>query len=181
MKDPAAPRGNETDSSAAALADQAVATGKQAKDAAADLAGAAMEAVKRQAGEAAGAAKDIAYEVGDRLQSEATNKKHEAANYVGNLADTMRRAAQEFEPDIPLAATYIRSAAAQVDNVSFSVRNGDLKDLLRGAQSFARSQPTAFLGLTVLAGFGLVRLLKSSAQPTPAAPSSVRSDYPDYH
>jgi hypothetical protein len=34
---------------------------------------------------------------------------------------------------------------------------------VRGAQSFARRQPTAFLGMAVLAGFGVVRFLKSSA------------------
>jgi hypothetical protein len=35
--------------------------------------------------------------------------------------------------------------------------------LCREAQSFARRQPTAFLGIAVLAGFGVVRFLKSSA------------------
>jgi hypothetical protein len=35
-----------------------------------------------------------------------------------------------------------------------------------GAQSFARRQPTAFLGMAVLAGFGVVRFLKSSANET---------------
>jgi len=37
---------------------------------------------------------------------------------------------------------------------------------VRGAQSFARRQPTAFLGIAVLAGFGVVRFLKSSATDT---------------
>jgi hypothetical protein len=35
---------------------------------------------------------------------------------------------------------------------------------VRNAQSFARRQPTAFLGIAVLAGFGVVRFLKSSAE-----------------
>jgi hypothetical protein len=47
--------------------------------------------------------------------------------------------------------------------MSESIKTGNLNDLVRGAQSFARRQPTAFLGMAVLAGFGVVRFLKSSA------------------
>ena len=75
----------------------------------------------------------------------------------------MRRAAREFDRDLPIAGSYIRKAAAQVETVSDSIRTGNFNDLLRETQDFARRQPTAFLGLAVLAGFGAVRFLKSSA------------------
>ena len=75
----------------------------------------------------------------------------------------MRRAAREFDTDLPIAGTYIRKAASQVEDVSDQIRNGNLNDLVRNTQSFARRQPTAFLGLAVLAGFGAVRFLKSSS------------------
>ena len=52
---------------------------------------------------------------------------------------------------------------------------GNVSDLIRGAQSFARRQPTAFLGLAVLAGFGAVRFLKSSADSSDASSEPVRS------
>ena len=76
----------------------------------------------------------------------------------------MRRAAREFDRDLHIAGTYIRKAASQVEVVSDSIRNGNFNDLLRNAQSFARRQPTAFLGMAVLAGFGVIRFLKSSAE-----------------
>lgn len=179
MSDPGSFRGNDPNS-AGDLADQALAAGKQAKDAAADVAQTTMDTVKRRAADAAGAAKTIANEAGERLQEEAMGKKGEAADYVSRLADAMRRAAGEFESDLPAAASYIRSAADQVESVSESVRNGDFKDLLEGAQSFARSQPTAFVGLAALAGFGLVRFLKSSARETPKADSAAQTRY-EYH
>ena len=72
-------------------------------------------------------------------------------------------AASEFDDDLPIAGTYIRKAASQVENVADKLRTGNFNDLVQGAQSFARRQPTAFLGLAVLAGFGVVRFLKSSA------------------
>ena len=69
----------------------------------------------------------------------------------------------EFDHDLPIAGTYIRKAASQVEGVADKLRTGNFSDLVQGAQSFARRQPTAFLGLAVLAGFGVVRFLKSSA------------------
>jgi hypothetical protein len=144
-------------------ADQALEAGKNIQDAAADIVGASADIIKREASELVGVAKIVAAEAGDRLQSQVGRQKQVGAEYVANLADTMRRAAAEFEADTPIAATYIRKAASQIENVADAVREGDFRDLVRGAQSFAQRQPTAFLGLAVLAGFGAVRFLKSSS------------------
>ena len=86
----------------------------------------------------------------------------------------MRRAAREFDKDLPIAGSYIRKAAAQVETVSDSIRTGNFNDLLRETQDFARRQPTAFLGLAVLAGFGAVRFLKSSAEASTGQQFDVR-------
>jgi ElaB/YqjD/DUF883 family membrane-anchored ribosome-binding protein len=143
--------------------DQALAAGRDLQRSAADLAQSSAEVVKTQASEFVDAAKDIASQASDRIQEKVSDQKGVGANYIGNFADTMYRAAGEFDSDIPLAAKYIRKAASQVEEVSDAIRKGDFNDLVRGAQSFARKQPTAFLGLAVLAGFGIVRFLKSSA------------------
>jgi hypothetical protein len=106
----------------------------------------------------------VASQATDKLKDAVNDRKSSGAEYVGTLADTMRRAAREFDTDLPIAGTYIRKAAEQVDGVSEGIRNGNLNDLVRSAQTFARRQPTAFLGIAVLAGFGVVRFLKSSAE-----------------
>jgi hypothetical protein len=64
---------------------------------------------------------------------------------------------------MPLAAAFIRKAADGVEGAADVFREGDVNDLVRKVQSFARSQPTAFIGLAALAGFGAIRFLKSSA------------------
>jgi hypothetical protein len=64
---------------------------------------------------------------------------------------------------MPVAGTYIRKAAVQVENAADALRKGDFNDLVQGAQRFARDQPTAFFGLAFLAGFGAVRFLKSAS------------------
>jgi hypothetical protein len=152
-----------TDDLLKATADTALAAGREIQNAAAEVAQSTTEALKGHASEFMDAAKDIASQAGNRLQEKVTEQKGAGADYVNNLAGTMRRAASEFESDIPLAATYVRQAASQVESAGDALREGNFNDLLIGAQSFARNQPTAFLGLSVLAGFGIVRFLKSSS------------------
>ena len=157
---------------AKSVADQALSAGRDLKDRAREIAGSSTEAVKDQASNFVDAAKDVASQATDKIRQTVDGQKNAGAEYVGNLAETMRRAAREFDNDLPIAGSYIRKAASQIEGVSDSIKNGDFNDLVRGAQQFARRQPTAFLGIAVLAGFGLVRFLKSSAHAQAESPTS---------
>ena len=148
------------------VTDQAISAGRDVKDKAIGLAAASSETIKDQASEFVDAAKDVASQATDKLKQTVDSQKSAGADYVGSLAGTIRRAAKEFDGDLPIAGSYIRKAASQVEGVADTIRTGNFKDLVRGAQSFARRQPTAFLGMAVLAGFGVVRFLKSSANET---------------
>ena len=160
-----APLGFEKAATAArTVTDQAPSVGRDLKDKAIDLAGSSSDAIKDQASEFVDAAKDVASQATDKLKQTVDGQKNAGAEYVGSLAETIRRAAREFDGDLPIAGTYIRKAAAQVEGVADTIRTGNFNDLIRGAQSFARRQPTALLGMAVLAGFGVVRFLKSSAE-----------------
>jgi hypothetical protein len=161
---------------AKSVADQARGTARDLKDRASDIAGASSEAIQNQASDFVDAAKEMATQTGDKLKQSVDGQKVAGADYVSTLADTIRRAANEFDNDLPIAATYIRKAASQVETVSDTIRAGNLNDLLRGAQSFARRQPTAFLGIAVLAGFGVVRFLKSSSESSHSSPSFANDD-----
>ena len=108
-------------------------------------------------------AQEFAENVKDRTEDRIDAQKDAGANYARRVAEAIRRAAHEFDRDVPIAGRYMRTAADSVDDYAEKVRRGDLNDFVEGARSFARRQPTAFLGLTFLAGFGLVRLLRSSS------------------
>src|SRR6202022_1634586 len=167
------PQGFETAATAAkSVTDQALSAGRDLKAKAADMAGSSSEAIKDHASDFVDAAKDVASQATDKFKQTVDGQKSAGADYVGSLADTIRRAAREFDGDLPIAGTYIRKAASQVEGVADTIRTGNFNDLVRGAQSFARRQPTAFLGMAVLAGFGVVRFLKSSAND--AAPANPR-------
>jgi hypothetical protein len=145
------------------VTDQALSASREIKDKALGLASASSETIQNQASDFVDAAKDVAAQATDKFKQTVVGQKSAGADYVGSLAGTIRRAAGEFDNDLPIAGTYIRKAASQVEGMADTIRTGNFNDLVRGAQSFARRQPTAFLGMAVLAGFGVVRFLKSSA------------------
>jgi len=167
---------DEAAASTKSLGEQAMSTGRNLADKAKDIAESSTDAIKGQASDLVDAAKDVASQATDKIKDAVNDRKSSGAEYVGSLADTMRRAAREFDTDLPLAGTYIRKAASQIEGVSDHIRNGNLNDVVRKAQSFARRQPTAFLGLAVLAGFGAVRFLKSSSSDDGPSSQAMRTD-----
>jgi hypothetical protein len=174
QKGTGSPQGFEKAATAAkSVTDQALSVGRDLKDKAATMAGASTEAIRDHASDFVDAAKDVASQATDKFKQTVDGQKSAGADYVGSLADTIRRAAREFDGDLPIAGTYIRKAASQVEGVADTIRTGNFNDLVRGAQSFARRQPTAFLGMAVLAGFGVVRFLKSSAETSEGSASYV--------
>jgi hypothetical protein len=118
--------------------------------------------MKERASNVAESAKDLASQAGEKLLSSVEEQKTAGADFVTGMAGAIRRAANEFDKDVPQAASYIRLAADQIDTASDAFRRRDLSQLVADVQWFARRQPTAFLGAAVLAGFAVVRFLKTS-------------------
>jgi hypothetical protein len=143
--------------------DQIASAGKDIKSKAAELAGSSAGAIKDHASQAADAAREVSSHAADRFNEELEDKKEAGARYVSSIAEAMRRAAHEFDKELPFAGKFLRSGAEQVENASEALKKGEFGDLLQGTRDFARRQPAAFLGLAVLAGFGAVRFMKSSA------------------
>jgi len=118
--------------------------------------------IKEQASNVVESAKGLASQAGDKLLSSVEEQKAAGADFVSGMAGAMRRAANEFDRDVPQAAQYIRLAADRIGTVSDAFRRRDINQLVADVQGFARRQPTAFLGAAVLAGFAVVRFLKTS-------------------
>jgi len=131
--------------------------------------------VSEQASTVADSAKNLASKASEKLLNSVEEQKAAGADFVSGMAGALRRAANEFG-EVPQAAQYIRLAANQIDSVSNAFRKRDLNQLVSDVQGFARRQPTAFLGMAVLAGFAAVRFLKTS---TGSAGSSTAS-HTDY-
>jgi len=118
----------------------------------------------------AASVKDLASHAGEKVADVAETEKKAGADFAEGMASAIRRAANEFQDDIPQAANYIRGAADQVDYITRSLRERNVGQLINDVEDFARRQPTAFLGATVIAGFLALRFLKSSKGGTQSSP-----------
>jgi hypothetical protein len=132
--------------------------------------------VSEQATTVADSAKDLASKASEKLLNTVEEQKAAGADFVTGMAGALRRAANEFG-EVPQAAQYIRLAANQIDSVSDAFRKRDLNQLVSDVQGFARRQPTAFLGIAVLAGFAAVRFLKTSTGTSAGSSTASHTDY----
>jgi hypothetical protein len=113
------------------------------------------EELKNQGAELVGAARA-------RAQGLAEEQKAFGADQVDGIARAASKAADELEQASPQLARYVRDAASAADNISTSLRERSIGDILQDVTDFARREPVIFFGLTVAAGFALSRFLKSS-------------------
>jgi len=148
--------------SSTGLKDQIGDAGAEMKHRAGEALQASADMARDKFGEAADAAKDVAGGTVDEIQERAREQQQSGADFIERLAGNFRQAAGAFETDVPFAARGINSAADYVEEAAAKVRDGSFRDLVDGATDFAKRQPAAFLGLSVLAGFAAVRFLKAS-------------------
>jgi len=103
----------------------------------------------------------------DQLRNQATSqlssRKDRAIEGLSSLAEAARHVGQQLrEKDQTGVASYVETAADQIERISHSVGNKDLTEIVDDVERFARRQPAVFLGV----GFGLgllgARFLKSS-------------------
>jgi hypothetical protein len=146
------------------LKDQVAEAGADIRHRPGDALGASTDVARDKFKEAADAASDVAEGAADRFQDKAEKQQRSGANFVSRFAGNIRQAARAFDNDAPFAARGINSAADYVEDAAEKIRNGTFRDLVDGASDFAKRQPAAFLGLSVLAGFAAVRFLRASGK-----------------
>ena len=169
---------NQNTGSSKNLKDQVADAGAEVKQRAGDAFRASTDAARDKVKEAADAAKDVASGTVDQFKDQAREQQRSGADFIGRFAGNVREAARAFEHDAPFAARGINSAAEYVEDAAEKIRNGGFRDLVDGATDFARRQPAAFLGMSVLAGFAAVRFLKASGvQSSSSQRSNTERDY----
>ena len=77
-------------------------------------------------------------------------------------SDTSAAAADSLDHSAPQLANFVRSAAERVEEFSEDMRGKSVDELMRTASDFTRRQPALVFGLASLAGFVLLRVLKSN-------------------
>jgi gas vesicle protein len=134
---------------------------KAAVDDATAAFGDVRERVVDAAHEVGDRAKEAAQTARDRAEELADQGKSAGADQMKGFAQAARGAAENLEEQSPEIARYVRQAADGLEQAADTVRNKSVGDFIDMVQDFARRQPAAFFGSTVLAGFVLSRFVKS--------------------
>jgi gas vesicle protein len=167
---------NQNTASSKNLKDQVTDAAAEAKQRAGDALRASTDVARDKFKEAADAAKDLASGTMDQVGDRAREQQRSGADFIDRFAGNIRDAARAFESDAPFAARGINSAAEYVEDTAKKIRDGNFRDIVDGATDFAKRQPAAFLGISVLAGFAAVRFLKASGGDTSTSHRGSRSD-----
>lgn len=95
------------------------------------------------------------------------------ASFLGNIGTSITAAAGELESASPQMAGLVRSMGERIDAYSSELEGQTVDGVIRSAGDLARRQPAVVFGVTALAGFLVMRAIKS----TPAHPDKqLRSD-----
>ena len=97
-----------------------------------------------------------------------------ATDSLGGLTAALRQTGDQFKgQNIPFVPDYAEQFAGQLDRVSAYLKDNDVEQLARDAESFARRNPALFIGGAFLLGIGIARFIKASGM------ASVNSYNPD--
>jgi hypothetical protein len=155
------------------MKEQVAGAGAEMKQRAGEALRASADVARDKLNEASDIAKDVASGTADKLQDQVREKQQSGADFIERFAGNIREAARAFENDAPFAARGMNSAAEYVEDAAQKIRDGGIRDFVNNATDFARRQPAAFLGISVLAGFAAVRFLRASGA---GSASSSRAD-----
>ncbi len=145
-------------------------TGQRAQTGKPDLQSAGRD-LKAKAGEKIHEAEDQAQEVagqaGDYVVKLARDQKENLANKVDEYRDAAQAAVDKLhDEEHAVAADKIKWAASSLDRLSKYLRDTEPRELLQGANDFARRRPDVVFGGLFMVGLGLARFLKASNEPS---------------
>jgi hypothetical protein len=115
-------------------------------------------------------AQDAAARLTEPLKREAQlaaeRQKDHGADQLAGLAEAIRRAARELEPQLPQTAAYVLGAAGGLDRLASRLRSQSIGELAGGFRRVAHERPATVFAGAVLVGLVLTRVLKSSPSGT---------------
>src|SRR5436190_1066715 len=92
-------------------------------------------------------------------------QKTAAVEELSSVAEVMKDAARKFEEkEESGVGGYVQKAAEQLDRISSSLRDRDLKEVLGQAEGALKKRPGVFLGVTAALGFAIGRFLRAGTQ-----------------
>jgi ElaB/YqjD/DUF883 family membrane-anchored ribosome-binding protein len=109
-------------------------------------------------------ASSLASDTRDRMKALLSEKVASGAEFVGQVAGSTRRTADDLERNSPQISGLLRDASARMDEFSRTLHAKSVDELVETASRYARRQPAMLFGAAAVAGFALFRLLKAGSE-----------------
>jgi ElaB/YqjD/DUF883 family membrane-anchored ribosome-binding protein len=110
----------------------------------------------------ADAAGDIAQQATSVAEQRASSTMTQVGDTLEQVAQAVRGAGDNIRTDQPQLAGFADTAAGQVDRAAQYLREHDAREVIDGAQDFARRQPAVVVGAGLALGLLVGRALKSA-------------------
>jgi len=120
----------------------------------------AAEDVRYKAEETASTLVDQAQQV---ASAQANSQMTRAASLLDGVAQSLYETSTSMREQQPQIASVADQAASRVEGFSSYLRDHDMNDVVRDAESYARREPLIFLGAAFAVGFIAARFLKASS------------------
>ena len=111
----------------------------------------------------ADAAGDIAQQATSVAEQRASSTMTQVGDTLEQVADAVRNASENLRGDQPQLAGFADTAAQQVERAAEFLRERDAREVINGAQDFARRQPAVVVGAGLALGLLVGRALKSAS------------------
>lgn len=111
------------------------------------------------ASQAADKASSLLDQVKNKATTAVESRKHDLADRVDEIAGAIHKSSEQFSGQDWIASA-IERAGAELSTVATALRENDLNGMIGEVRNFARQQPAAFIGASLVAGFALARFGK---------------------
>lgn len=89
-------------------------------------------------------------------------QRERAASGLTSMVDAIRQSGEQLQQQNPTLASYVDTAAGQLQRVTDGLRDKDLEEIVHDLERFARQRPAMFVGGAFVLGLAAARFLKSS-------------------
>ena len=105
----------------------------------------------------------IADKLREQVNTRLSSQKNRALDGIGGVTAALRQTSQTLRDNQhDMVAQYLERAVGQVDQLSQTLRQKDIRELLVGAQRLAQRRPAMFVGSAFGIGLLAARFFKSS-------------------
>jgi ElaB/YqjD/DUF883 family membrane-anchored ribosome-binding protein len=120
------------------------------------------QAVQQAGSQAKETASALAAEAGEKAKGLMHSQVEAGADFIGDIAQSVRVAADSLERNAPQLASLVRGVAQQVEDFSQTVRGQTIEEIFETTSDFVGRNPAMVFSAAAVCGFMLFRVIRAA-------------------